>query len=284
MDQWVEETLHRGFRVRLKADQILFDNATEHQRLIIFENADYGRVMMLDGVVQLTTRDEFVYHEMMSHVPLFAHGKANKALIIGGGDGGVLREALKHPGLDSVTLCEIDRGVVDLCRVHFPNVSAGAYDDKRTRIVIADGTKFVAETDERFDVIMVDSTDPIGPGAVLFTKEFYTDCQRCVAPGGILVTQNGLPFLQACELKQSVGYFRGLFRDAFAYLATTPSYFGGPMSFGWATDNAKLRWLKRGKIERRYDKAGAFPTRYWRPDVHVAAFALPTYVRELVEG
>jgi spermidine synthase len=284
MDQWVEEILHRGFRVRLKADQILFDNATEHQRLIIFENADYGRVMMLDGVVQLTTRDEFVYHEMMSHVPLFAHGKASKALIIGGGDGGVLREALKHPELDSVTLCEIDRGVVDLCRVHFPNVSAGAYDDKRTRIVIADGTKFVAETDERFDVIMVDSTDPIGPGAVLFTKEFYTDCQRCLAPGGILVTQNGLPFLQASELKQSVGYFRGLFRDAFAYLATTPSYFGGPMSFGWATDNAKLRWLKRGKIERRYDKAGAFPTRYWRPDVHVAAFALPTYVRELVEG
>jgi spermidine synthase len=284
MDQWVEETLHRGFRVRLKADTILFDNATEHQRLIIFENADYGRVMMLDGVVQLTTKDEFVYHEMMSHVPLFAHGKANKALIIGGGDGGVLREALKHPELDSVTLCEIDRSVVDLCRLHFPEVSAGAYDDPRTNIVIADGTKFVAETDERFDVIMVDSTDPIGPGAVLFTKEFYTDCQRCLAPGGILATQNGLPFLQASELKQSVGYFRELFRDPFAYLATTPSYFGGPMSFGWATDNPKLRWLKRRKIERRYDKAGAFPTRYWRPDVHVAAFALPTYVRELVEG
>ena len=281
MERWVEETLHRGFRVRLKADAVLFDSETEHQRLIIFENADFGRVMMLDSIVQLTTKDEFVYHEMMSHVPLFAHGKAKKALIVGGGDGGVLREVLKHPEIEQATLCEIDRGVIDLCRQHFPEVSAGAYDDPRARIVIADGTKFVAETDERFDVIMIDSTDPVGPGAVLFTRDFYAGCARCLEPGGLLVTQNGLPFLQAPELKQSVGYFRELFGDAFAYLATTPSYFGGPMSYGWATDNAKLRHHKRRKIERRYDKAGAFPTRYWTPEVHVAAFALPTYVSEL---
>ena len=284
MERWVEETLHRGFRVRLNADRVLFDNETEHQRLIIFENADFGRVMMLDSIVQLTTKDEFVYHEMMAHVPLFAHGRVTKALIVGGGDGGVLREALKHPELESATLCEIDQSVLDLCRAHFPQVSAGAFDDPRTRIVIADGTKFVAATEMRFDVIMVDSTDPIGPGAVLFTKQFYTDCRRALAKGGVLVTQNGLPFLQASELKQSIGYFRDLFDDSFAYLATTPSYFGGPMSFGWATDNAELRHLKQKKIERRYAKAGSFPTRYWRPDVHVAAFALPNYVRELVEA
>ena len=207
MERWVEETLHRGFRVRLKADRVLFDSETEHQHLVIFENEDFGRVMMLDHVVQLATKDDFIYHEMMAHVPLFAHGRAKKALIIGGGDGGVLREALKHPELEDVTLCEIDRSVLTLCREHFPDISAGAYDDPRTRIVIADGTKFVAETDDRFDVIMVDSTDPIGPGAVLFTREFYTGCRRCLKPGGILVTQNGLPFLQADELKESVGYF-----------------------------------------------------------------------------
>jgi spermidine synthase len=284
MDRWIEETLHRGFRARLKAERVLFDSKTEHQQLIIFETPDFGRVLMLDGVVQLSTGDEFVYHEMMAHVPLFAHGRAKRALIVGGGDGGVLREALKHPELDQVTLCELDRGVIDLCRQHFPQISAGAYDDPRTRIVIADGTKFVAETDERFDVIMIDSTDPIGPGAVLFTKEFYADCRRALAKGGVLVTQNGIPFLQSGELKQSVSFFRDLFKDAYAYLATTPSYFGGPMSYGWASDNPKLRQHKRGKIERRYAKAGSFPTRYWRPDVHVAAFALPTYVLELVEG
>jgi spermidine synthase len=284
MERWVEETLHRGFRVNLKADRVLFDSETEHQRLIIFENADFGRVMMLDSIVQLTTKDEFIYHEMMAHVPLFAHGRAKRALIVGGGDGGVLREALRHPELEQITLCEIDRGVIDLCRNYFPEVSAGAYDDPRTRIVIADGTKFVAETGDRFDVIMIDSTDPVGPGAVLFTREFYAGCRRCLKPGGLLVTQNGLPFLQAGELEQSVGYFRELFADAFAYLANTPTYFGGPMSYGWATDNKKLRKHKRKEIARRHEKAGAFPTRYWSPEVHVASFALPAYVRELVEA
>ncbi len=284
MERWVEETLHRGFRVRLKADHVLFDSETEHQRLIIFENADYGRVMMLDGIVQLSTKDEFVYHEMMAHVPLFAHGWAKRALIVGGGDGGVLREALRHPELEQVTLCEIDRSVIDLCRQHFPDVSAGAYDDPRTRIVIADGTKFMAESGERFDVIMIDSTDPVGPGAVLFTRAFYADCAKSLKRGGLLVTQNGLPFLQPDELKQSVGYFRELFGDASCYLATTPSYFGGAMSYGWATDNARLRQHRRKKIERRHNKAGGFATRYWSPEVHVATFALPNYVRELVEG
>jgi spermidine synthase len=162
-------------------------------------------------------------------------------------------------------------------------VSGNAFEDKRTNVVIADGTKFVHETDERFDVILVDSTDPIGPGAVLFTKEFYTDCRRALSSGGILVTQNGLPFLQGPELKQSVTFFRGLFDDSFAYVATTPSYFGGSMSYGWATDDKKLRRHKVEKIARRYKKAGAFLTRYWSPEMQVAAFALPTYIRELVE-
>jgi len=283
MQRWVEETLHDGFRVRLKADQVLFDSETEHQQLIIFENEDFGRVMMLDGVVQLSTKDEFVYHEMMAHVPLFAHGQAKKVLIVGGGDGGVLREVLRHAQVESATLCEIDRSVIDLCREHFPQVSAGAYDDPRTNVVIADGTKFVAETDERFDVILVDSTDPIGPGAVLFTEAFYTDCKRALTPGGILVTQNGLPFLQGPELKESATYFRDLFADAFAYVATTPSYFGGSMSYGWATDDKTLRHHALEEIKRRYETAGKFPTRYWRPEMQLAAFALPTYIRELVE-
>jgi spermidine synthase len=142
----------------------------------------------------------------------------------------------------------------------------------------------VAETSDRFDVIIVDSTDPVGPGAVLFTREFYAGCKRCLKPDGLLITQNGLPFLQAGELKQSVGFFRELFADAYAYLATTPTYFGGPMSYGWATDNKTLREHRRKKIDRRYEKAGAFATSYWSPDVHVASFVLPAYVREIVEG
>jgi spermidine synthase len=283
MNRWVEEAgwPHDSVRLRLKADRVLFDSETEQQKLTIFENADFGRVMMLDGTTQLATKDEFTYHEMMAHVPLFAHGRAKKALIVGGGDGGVLREALKHHELEQVTLCEIDSSVIDLCRRYLPEVSAGAFDDPRTKIVIADGAKFLADTEECFDVIMVDSTDPIGSGVVLFTREFYADCRRALNKGGILVTQNGLPFLQGPQLKRSVAYFRDLFADAFAYLATTPSHVGGPLSFGWATDNEKLRQLSKKKIEKRYDKA-PFKTRYWRPDVHVAAFALPNCVLELI--
>lgn len=284
MERWIEETLHDGFRVRLKADKVLFDSQTDHQQLIIFENEDFGRVMMLDGVVQVSTKDEFVYHEMMAHVPLFAHGQAKNVLVVGGGDGGVLREVLRHPEVEHATLCEIDRGVIDLCREHFPDISGGAFDDVRTEVIIANGTKFVAETDNRFDAILVDSTDPIGPGAVLFTQAFYADCKRVLAPGGVLVTQNGLPFLQAGELRDSLGHFRELFNDAYAYMATTPSYFGDAMAYGWASDNESLRQCAVGDIEWRYAAAGAFQTHYWNPQVQVAAFALPNYVQDLVEG
>ena len=160
MNRWVEEALHNSLRLRLKADRVLFDSETEQQKLIIFENAQFGRVMMLDGATQLATKDEFTYHEMMAHVPLFAHGRAKKALIVGGGDGGVLREALKHHELEQVTLCEIDSSVIDLCRQYLPEVSAGAYDDPRAKIVIADGAEFMAGMEERFDVIMVDFDRP----------------------------------------------------------------------------------------------------------------------------
>ena len=282
MDHWIDETLHDGFRIRLKADRVLLENQTEHQHLIVFDNPEFGRTLMLDGVVQLTERDEFIYHEMMAHVPLFAHGRPRKILIVGGGDGGVLREALKHEAVERATLCEIDRAVIDLALEHFPAVSDGAYDDPRTEVVIADGTRFVAETDQRFDAILVDSTDPIGPGAVLFTREFYADCRRALAEGGVLVTQNGLPFIQGPELARSVSYFRALFADAWAYLATTPTYVGGPMSFGWASDDPDLRQRDQATLSARFAAAG-LATRYYAPDVHTAAFALPGYVRALVE-
>jgi len=283
MEEWIEETLHQGIRVRLKADRILFDTETDHQRLVIFENSRFGKVMSLDGVVQLTAADEFIYHEMITHLPLLAHGHAENVLIVGGGDGGSLREALKHRDLKSITLCEIDESVIELCREHFPHVSAGAFDDPRTDVVIADGTKFVAETDKRFDVIVIDSTDPIGPGAVLFTPEFYAGCKRCLADGGILVTQNGVPFMQGSELADSIKAFRGLFRDASTYLASTPTYFGGPMAYGWATDNLALRRLSRDVIATRFKEA-VLETRYYNPEIHIAAFALPGYVRELIDA
>ena len=280
-ERWIYETLHEAFRFSIKAERVLHEMRTDHQHLIIFENKTYGRMMMLDGIVQLTERDEFIYHEMMAHVPLFAHGEASDVLIVGGGDGGVLREVLKHRSVESVTLCEIDRSVIDLCAEYFPFVSDGALDDARTRVVIADGTKLMAETADRYDIILIDSTDPIGPGKVLFTHEFYSDCKRCLKPGGVLVTQLGLPFLQGPELEQSVAHFKTMFADASAYLITTPAYVGGPMALGWASDNKALRRTGADELSARFARTN-FEMRYYTPYVHAGAFALPGYVRKLV--
>lgn len=281
--RWVKETLHKHWQVQLEASSVLHEVATQHQNLIIFDNDTFGRMLMLDGIVQLSTRDEFVYHEMMAHMPLFALGdRARDVLIIGGGDGGVMREALKHDHVSSVTLCEIDQSVIDLSLEYFPEISSGAFDDPRSNVVIADGTKFIADGDRKFDAILVDSTDPIGPAEALFTKEFYGNCKRSLRDGGVLVAQNGLPFAQPHELAQTCRFFRELgFSDAWAYLATTPTYFGGPMSYAWGALEGGLRGTELNQLTTRYERAD-FETKYYSPEVHQAAFALPVYVRDLV--
>jgi spermidine synthase len=278
---WVEETLHPGVRLRLKAERILYDSQTDLQRIVIFNNPDFGRVMTLDGVVQTTEKDEFIYHEMLTHVPILAHGAAREILIVGGGDGGMLEEALKHRSVARVTLVEIDRGVVDLSREYLPAICGQAFDDPRTDLVIADGVDYVGECDRRFDVIIVDSTDPIGPAEVLFSDNFYTRCKDCLAPGGILVTQNGVPFLQGAELTGTLRLLRPLFADATCYLATVPTYMGGPMAFGWASDNMDLRTVPLDVLEQR-TAAARIGARYYTPAVHQGAFALPGYIADLI--
>jgi len=217
-------------------------------------------------------------------VPILAHGAARRILIVGGGDGGVAREVLRHAAVERLVQVEIDAGVVEFSKQFLPDVSAGAFDDPRFELVIADGARFVAETGDRFDVIIVDSTDPIGPGAVLFSAEFYAACHQALTPGGVLVTQNGVPFNQADELRQSCRRFRQSFADAWAYRATVPTYVCGEMTLGWASDNAELRRVPVAELERRCAAAGLTDgTRYYAPDVHAGTFALPPYIRRLVE-
>ncbi|MEO1491239.1 MAG: polyamine aminopropyltransferase [Pseudomonadota bacterium] len=280
MPGWSVETLHADFRLCLRTDTVHYDSATDHQRLRVFENSSFGRVLTLDGVVQTTEGDEFIYHEMMAHVPIFAHGAAAEVLIIGGGDGGMAREVLRHQSVKRLTQVEIDAGVVAFSREHLPALSAGAFDDPRLDLVISDGAAFVRETERRFDVIIIDSTDPIGPGEVLFTDTFYGHARRCLAPDGILVTQNGVPFLQADELRGTMTAFRALFRDAACYTATIPTYAGGPMAFGWGTDGP-ARSVDVETLTDRFQTAG-IDTRYYDPQVHKAAFVLPRYIAKLI--
>ncbi len=279
---WSVESLYDDRALALREDRVLYDSETEHQRLRVFENPRCGRVLTLDGVIQLTEADEFIYHEMLAHVPLLAHGEARRVLIIGGGDGGMAREVLRHASVEHVTMVEIDAGVVEFAKEYLPGVSAGAFNDPRLDLVIADGAAFVRDSDETFDVVISDSTDPIGPAEVLFTDTFYGDVKRRLAEGGILVTQNGVPFQQADELRSTMRAFRALFRDATCYLATVPTYWGGPMAFGWGTDSPARR-TDRAALEQRVAEAG-LAARYWTPEVHGAAFALPGYVAELTRG
>ncbi len=277
---WSIETLHEDFRLCLRADRVLYDSATEHQRLEVLENPTFGRILTLDGVVQTTEGDEFIYHEMMAHVPIFAHGSAREVLIIGGGDGGMAREVLRHRNVSRLTQVEIDAGVVAFSKEHLPGLSAGAFDDPRLDLVISDGAGFVRETDRRFDVIIIDSTDPIGPGEALFTDSFYANAKRCLAPDGILVTQNGVPFLQASELRGTMAAFRALFRDTSCYTATIPTYAGGPMAFGWGTDGS-ARSVDVETLTDRF-QAADIDTRYYDPHVHKAAFVLPRYISRML--
>ena len=281
MTDWVEETLHEDLHIKLKAERVLFDTQTEHQRLVIFENATFGRSMSLDGVTQTTESDEFIYHEMLAHLPILAHGAVRRVLIIGGGDGGMLEEVLKHRSVETATMVDIDDTVIELSKQHLRSICREAFEDPRAQVVIADGKVFLREAEGRYDVIIVDSTDPIGPGEALFTEEFYQDCKRCLNDGGILVTQNGVPFLQGPELRSTMAIFKTIFADTTCYLATVPTYVGGPMAFGWGSDDTALRETPVETLRARYEAAG-LATRYYTPEVHKAAFALPGYVAEMV--
>ena len=190
------------------------------------------------------------------------------------------REVLRHASVEQVTMVEIDAGVVDFSKKYLPAISDGAFDDPRLELVIADGAEFMRREGPGHDVIIVDSTDPIGPGEVLFTDSFYSHAKRRLAPGGILVTQNGVPFLQGTELTGTMRAFRALFRDATCYLATVPTYAGGPMAFGWGTDG-DARAVPLDLLEARFAAASLTPG-YYTPEVHKAAFALPGYVRALM--
>ena len=187
---------------------------------------------------------------------------------------------LKH-NVEHVTEVELDGGVIDVSRRYLPDICGDAYNDPRMELIIGDGAKFVAETRQRYDVILVDSTDPIGPGAVLFTREFYANCKRCLTPGGVLVTQNGVPFVQGDELKSSVGHFRSLFADGAAYVISCPTYALGFMALGWATDDKDMRRHGAETIQARF-KVLATDTQYYNPGIHVAAFALPNYMLKLI--
>jgi spermidine synthase len=276
------ETLYNGWGQSLTVSEELVRHSSDEQELVLFQNPIFGRVLALDGVVQTTEADEAIYHEMMVHVPLLSHDNPKSVLVIGGGDGGSLREIVKHTQLEKIVLVEIDESVIEFSKKHLPTLSNDAFKDPRIKIEIADGSKFVKECENTFDVIICDSTDPIGPGQVLFTSEFYGDCKKLLTKNGIFVNQNGVPFMQPEELTLTLENRKPHFKNVGFYTATIPTYVGGPMAFGWASDK-KYR-VPESVLQERLEKLKTRDFFYYTPAVHKASFVLPNYMIKAIDS
>ena len=253
---WFDEALANGLQLALEITEDVHREQTGRQELAIYDTCLFGRALALDGIIQITEKDEFIYSEMLAHVPILAHGTARQILIIGGGDGAVLEEVLKHRTVERASLVEIDPHVVDLSRTYLPSICKDAFDDPRTELTFADGAAFVASTELRPDVIIVDSTDPIGPGEVLFGDAFYRDCRRCLAPGGVMVTQSGVPITQGPDLTRSQHRLAKVFTDVSCYaLRCRPMSAASWPLAGPATIRPSVWWAKtrspRGSMRRR---------------------------------
>ncbi|HEY6434685.1 MAG TPA: polyamine aminopropyltransferase [Acetobacteraceae bacterium] len=286
-DIWLNETLYPDWGQRFLVKRELARVQSAFQDIVIFESTSHGRVMVLDGVIQITEADEFVYQEMLAHVPLLAHGTATQVLIIGAGDGGVLRRVLAHRGVQRAVMVEIDGEVIRLARTFLPDIAGEAWSDARAEVIVGDGIDYVRRApDNAFDVIIVDSTDPIGVGEVLFTDDFYANCARVLTARGLVVNQCGVPFMQASELRDTSARRAKFFPHVTAYVAAVPTYVGGFMTLGWAAKDEALTRVSVEQIRDRAQAAGILgTTQYWTPEIHVGAFNLPPYIaRELPAG
>lgn len=279
-EQWFSEELYGNWKQTFKVSKVIYEGKSDCEQLLIFENPLFGRMLALDGIVQQTEADDFMYHEMMTHVPLLAHGNVRDVLIIGGGDGGILQEVVRHKNVDNITLVEIDPEVIKFSQKHLPFFSNGAFEDPRVQVVIQDGCLFVKEARGKFDVIICDSTDPIGPGVVLYTEQFYSDCKKALKPNGIFVNMNGVPFAQGEIVQMTYRNRKAHFKDTGYYLTAVPTYVGGFLAIGWATDG-DYRKVPLEEIEKRLKNVQG-QMRYYNPAVHQAAFALPEYVKKLM--
>ncbi|REL35079.1 polyamine aminopropyltransferase [Thalassotalea euphylliae] len=280
---WVEEKFEDFLGLKFKVEKVLFSGKSEFQTVDVVETKGHGKMLLNDGLIMVTERDEFAYHDMITHVPLFVHPNPKNVLVIGGGDGGTAREVIRHPGVEKCTMVEIDGMVVDACKAHIPQ-TASALDDPRINLIIGDGVKFVAEHShqdrDKFDVIIVDSTDPIGPAQPLFGEAFYQDVFNCLTDDGIVVSQ-GESSWYAMDIQQSLlKVLNAVFPSSYLYSFSNLTYPGGLWSFTFASK--KYHPVNDFNPARVADSSLDFD--YYNAALHSAAFALPSFVQKGLAG
>lgn len=280
MDLWYTEKHGENVGITMKIKQSLFSGESEFQKLEILDTLEYGRMMLLDGLVMVTERDEFVYHDMIAHPALFTHPDPKKVLVIGGGDGGSIREIVKHPGVELAVLCEIDGLVIDKAIEFLPSMSS-AIDgsNPRVKLHVDDGLAYIRDHQNEFDVILVDSTDPIGPAVGLFEEDFYRLVFSALKEDGIMVAQSESPFYHAEIQKSMYANLRAVFPIVEMYQAFIPTYPSGLWSFAFASK----KYHPVDDFNRDRAAARGFHTRYYNEDLHLGAFMLPTFARENIE-
>lgn len=285
MPKTFTEKLHPGyFQMMTVSGKPIAEETSEFQRIRIFDSARNGRVLTLDDIVQLTTRDECAYSEMLTHLPMLEHGKARTVMVVGGGDIAIAEEALKHTGVTRVDMVEIDPRVIELSKQHLSEVNAAAVGDKRLKIHVEDAFKFLGRKSAlgKYDLIIADRPDPVGPAEVLFGDTFYARVSKALAPGGFAMFQTGVPFFQAEELTETLVQLRKFFTHTGVYLTVVPSYIGGFMALTWASNDARLGTAKGIAAAAKAFKSARIATDYYTPRIHAAAFALPAWMTRLI--
>ncbi|OIQ61142.1 spermidine synthase [Moorella thermoacetica] len=273
---WFSELQTPDLAISVRLNQTLHHEKTPYQELAVVDTEAYGRMLLLDNIIQTTVKDEFFYHEMIAHVPLNTHPNPRTALVIGGGDGGVVREIVKHPSIEKVTLVEIDARVVANAREYLPEIACGL-DDARVEIRFEDGIEHVRQRENTYDVIIVDSTDPIGPAVGLFSAEFYRNVYRALKADGVFVAQTESPIFNSRLIRRIQSDLKEIFPIARLYLTTVPTYPGGLWAFS-------LGSKEYDPLEVDWRQAPQVATRYYTPAIHQAAFSLPPFVQEFLEA
>jgi len=275
MEMWLKEMQIDGAAMTYKVKETLVRKQTRYQDLVIVDTEVFGRMLVLDGIVQLTIKDEFVYHEMISHIPLFTHPNPKKVLVVGGGDGGAIREILKHPSVEKVVLCEIDEDVIEECKKYLPEISQGL-NDQRCEVFVGDGVEYVRNHKNEYDVIIVDSTDPFSIGEGLFGGNFYNDIYECLTEDGLFIAQTETPVFLPDTVKKVYNDAKAIFPVTRLFTAAIPTYPSGLWSF---TVGSKRYDPSKVDITRIPE----MDTRYYTPELHRACFVLPKYVKDIIE-